>query len=315
MNHEEFEHLAVARGPVPREPSTLSARSALLPGETNHKGDFLSLLKHAGIETGSALTPRDTGARGPVPHDIEIAHSTTVIAVRYRNGVMIAGDRRATAGTSVIYDKAEKVLQIDRHSVLAISGSPAIAYEIARILEHSFQYFRRSQLQELSLEGKLRMLSRLIRDNLAMALQGIGGVIPIFAIYDTKNNATTAAAPEPVTHERSTENGGKIFFYDALGAHFENVDFATTGSGSIWIRGVLRYLNRWGETRLEAMDERQATITILRLLDTASEYDAATSGYNAKAQIFPTVKTVTQDGVGTVSDEYLEECYAEDSTQ
>lgn len=266
---------------------------ALLPGESNYKGDFLSLLKHAGVETGR---PLEVQAQ-PVSHDIEIAHSTTVIAVRYRDGVMIAGDRRATAGTAVIYDKAEKVLQIDNSSVLAISGSPAIAYEIARILEHSFQYFRRSQLQELSLEGKLRMLSRLIRDNLAMALQGIGGVIPIFAIYDARNG--------------SQENGGKIFFYDALGAHFENVDFATTGSGSIWIRGVLRYLNRWGETRLEEMDEQQATITILRLLDTASEYDAATSGYNAKSQIFPTVKTVTADGVQTSTDEYLEESYAQ----
>ena len=230
--------------------------------------------------------------------------------MRYRDGVMIAGDRRATAGTAVIYDKAEKVLQIDNYSVLAISGSPAIAYEIARILEHSFQYFRRSQLQELSLEGKLRMLSRLIRDNLAMALQGIGGVIPIFAVYDvnaqSESESASAGAREP-----SAENGGKIFFYDALGAHFENVDFATTGSGSIWIRGVLRYLNQWGETRLEEMDEQQATITILRLLDTASEYDAATSGYNAKAKIFPTVKTVTQDGIRNVSDEYLEECYAE----
>lgn len=266
---------------------------ARLPGESNYKGDFLSLLKHAGVETGR---PLEVQAQ-PVSHDIEIAHSTTVIAVRYREGVMIAGDRRATAGTAVIYDKAEKVLQIDNSSVLAISGSPAIAYEIARILEHSFQYFRRSQLQELSLEGKLRMLSRLIRDNLAMALQGIGGVIPIFAIYDARNG--------------SGENGGKIFFYDALGAHFENVDFATTGSGSIWIRGVLRYLNRWGETRLEEMDEQQATITILRLLDTASEYDAATSGYNAKSQIFPTVKTVTGDGVQTITDAYLEESYAQ----
>ena len=277
----------------------------LLPGENNHKGDFLSLLNHAGIKTGGTspanVSVSDTGAG-----EIEIAHSTTVIAVRYRDGVMIAGDRRATAGTAVIYDKAEKVLQIDNYSVLAISGSPAIAYEIARILEHSFQYFRRSQLQELSLEGKLRMLSRLIRDNLAMALQGIGGVIPIFAIYDVNAQSESAGEREP-----SAKNGGKIFFYDALGAHFENVDFATTGSGSIWIRGVLRYLNQWGETRLEEMDEQQATITILRLLDTASEYDAATSGYNAKAKIFPTVKTVTQDGIRNVSDEYLEECYAE----
>ena len=259
----------------------------------NHKGDFLSLLKHANYPL-KIVVPSETTQHGV---DIEIAHSTTVVAVRYKDGVMIAGDRRATAGTSVIYDRAEKVLQIDRHSVLAISGSPAIAYEIARILEHSFQYFRRSQLQELSLEGKLRMLSRLIRENLPMALQGIGGVIPIFALYDLN------AADD--------ENGGKIFFYDALGAHFENVNFATTGSGSIWIRGVLRYLSRFGDTPLQEMDERQATITILRLLDTASEYDAATSGYNARAQIFPNVKTVTRPGVGDISDDELETCYAE----
>ncbi|MCY3722259.1 MAG: proteasome subunit alpha [Candidatus Poribacteria bacterium] len=259
----------------------------------NHKGDFLSLLKQANYPL-TIDVPSETSQHGA---DIEIAHSTTVVAVRYRDGVMIAGDRRATAGTSVIYDRAEKVLQIDRHSVLAISGSPAIAYEIARILEHSFQYFRRSQLQELSLEGKLRMLSRLIRENLPMALQGIGGVIPIFALYDL-NTA-------------DDKNGGKIFFYDALGAHFENVNFATTGSGSIWIRGVLRYLSRFGDTPLREMDERQATITILRLLDTASEYDAATSGYNARAQIFPNIKTVTRTGVEDIPDDELETCYAE----
>ena len=264
-----------------------------LHGVMNHKGDFLDLLKHANYPL-KIDVPAETSQHGV---DIEIAHSTTVVAVRYREGVLIAGDRRATAGTSVIYDRAEKVLQIDRHSVLAISGSPAIAYEIARILEHSFQYFRRSQLQELSLEGKLRMLSRLIRENLTMALQGIGGVIPIFALYDLN------AADD--------ENGGKIFFYDALGAHFENVNFATTGSGSIWIRGVLRYLSRFGDTPLQEMDERQAIVTILRLLDTASEYDAATSGYNARAQIFPNLKTVTRTGVNDVSDAELAECYAE----
>lgn len=264
-----------------------------LQGVVNHKGDFLDLLKHANYPLKIDL-PSDTTRQGA---DIEIAHSTTVVAVRYRDGVIIAGDRRATAGTSVIYDRAEKVLQIDKHSVLAISGSPAIAYEIARILEHSFQYFRRSQLQELSLEGKLRMLSRLIRDNLPMALQGIGGVIPIFALYDL--NAA------------GDENGGKIYFYDALGAHFENVNFATTGSGSIWIRGVLRYISQFGDTPLREMDERQAIITILRLLDTASEYDAATSGYNAKSNIFPNVKTVTRTGVETIADDELEMCYAE----
>ena len=271
----------------------LNLSGAARQGVIDHKGDFLNLLKHVNYPL-KVEVPPETTQHGA---DVEIAHSTTVVAVLYREGVMIAGDRRATAGTAVIYDRAEKVLQIDRHSVLAISGSPAIAYEIARILEHSFQYFRRSQLQELSLEGKLRMLSRLIRENLAMALQGIGGVIPIFALYDLNANAD--------------ENGGKIFFYDALGAHFENVDFATTGSGSIWIRGVLRYLSRFGDTALHEMDQRQAAITILRLLDIASEYDAATSGYNAKVKVFPTVKVVTPAGVDTISDDDLATWYAE----
>ena len=290
----------------------------------NHKGDFLSLLKHADTFYGTAnmnetssgvglagthqhlLDPKDL-VREPMQVPLhgkqangtvfEVTEATTVVAVRYSDGIIIAGDRRATAGTSVVHDRAEKVLPIDSHSVLAISGAPAMAYEIARVLKHSFQYFRRSQLQELSTEGKLRTLSRLIRDNLPMAMQGIGAVIPIFALYSQQ-------------HDES-ENGGKIYFYDALGAHFENVDFATTGSGSVWIRGVLRYLDRWGDTRLENMDQKQATITILRLLDTASEYDAATSGYNAKAEIFPTVKTITQQGVETLSDDFLKDCYVE----
>ncbi len=277
----------------------------------NHKGDFLSLLKHKDTLQIDGEASRESNAKalihdafqlplhGKAPHGtmLEIPEATTVVAMRYKAGIIIAGDRRATAGTAVVHDRAEKVLPIDTHSVLAISGAPAMAYEIARVLKHSFQYFRRSQLQELSVEGKLRTLSRLIRENLPMAMQGIGAVIPIFALY------------APQTDE--SENGGKIYFYDALGAHFENVDFATTGSGSIWIRGVLRYLDRWGETRLEAMDQQQATITILRLLDTASEYDAATSGYNAKAEIFPTLKTITRQGIETLTDQYLAECYAE----
>ena len=277
----------------------------------NHKGDFLSLLKHKDTlqvdgETSGGPNAKALGHEAfQLPSQkkvtygttLEIPEATTVVAMRYNEGIIIAGDRRATAGTAVVHDRAEKVLPIDTHSVLAISGAPAMAYEIARVLKHSFQYFRRSQLQELSVEGKLRTLSRLIRENLPMAMQGIGAVIPIFALY------------APQTDE--SENGGKIYFYDALGAHFENVDFATTGSGSIWIRGVLRYLDRWGETQLENMDQQQATVTILRLLDTASEYDAATSGYNAKAEIFPTLKTITRQGIETLSDQYLAECYAE----
>tara|TARA_Y100000814_G_scaffold13133_1_gene9883 strand:+ start:325 stop:900 length:576 start_codon:yes stop_codon:yes gene_type:complete len=170
--------------------------------------DFFDLLKAGGYHFPGQVVAEVSSGQGSAFTPTE---GTTILALRYDDGVLIAGDRRATAGNAVIYDRADKVLPIDDHSVMAISGSPAMAYEIARILEHSFQYHRRRQLTEMSIEAKLRRLSILIRDNLPMAIQGIGAVIPIFAIYDSRDEA------------------GKIFFYDALGAQFEVTDFTTTG--------------------------------------------------------------------------------------
>jgi proteasome beta subunit len=255
-----------------------------------HKGDFLSLLKANGYQFGINAP----NINNNLTQHFQPTEGTTIIAIRYSEGVVIAGDRRAISGTSVIYDRADKVIDIDDYSVLAISGSPAIAYELARVLENSFKYYRRSQLQELSLEGKLRMLSKLLRDNLPMALQGFGAVIPLFAAYDEAENG-----------------GGKIFFYDVLGAQFECADFATTGSGSVWIRGALYYLNRWGEKRLVELTIEETITIVLRLLDAASEYDAATGGYNRKSNIFPLVKTITQEGIREMSADYLNEIYTQ----
>ena len=256
---------------------------ALGPG-----ADFVDLLKVGGYRLpGQVLVELSSGS--PPFHPTE---GTTILALRYRDGVLIAGDRRATAGNAVIYDRADKVLKIDDHSVMAISGSPAMAYEIARILEHSFQYHRRRQLTEMSIEAKLRRLSILIRENLPMAMQGIGTVIPIFAIYDQGDAV------------------GKIFFYDALGAQFEVADFTTTGSGSPAIRGVMYHMNRWGETPFSDLPREDAIGLTLRLLFTASEFDSATGRYERIADVFPTVKTVTSDGLSDVTVDELRDLHA-----
>jgi len=176
---------------------------------------------------------------------------------------------------------------------MAISGSPAVAFEIARILEHSFQYYRRRQLQEMSLQAKLRRLSLLIKENLPMAIQGIGTVIPIFATYD------------------HTDERGKIFFYDALGAQFESTDFTTTGSGSPGIRGVMYYLNRWGGQRFAELGRDETIGLALQLLDTASEHDSATGRYERSADIFPTIKTITADGLEDIAVDDLRRLYAQ----
>jgi proteasome beta subunit len=242
------------------------------------QGDFLQLLKEQGYRLGASASVRDGQ---------ELTSGTTILAMKYRDGVLVAGDRRATAGNTVMYDRTDKVLELDRHSILAIAGVPATAYEMVRVLEHSFKYYRRTQLQELSFEGKLRAVSKLLKDNVAAALAGTGAVVPIFAGYDVDQGTA------------------KIFFYDILGAEFEGAEYAVSGSGSPTIRGILHYLNSWGAQPLGELSEEDATIQALRLLTCAAEFDSATGGVNREANLYPVVKFITKAGVRVAPDTML----------
>jgi proteasome beta subunit len=256
-------------------------------------GDFVSVLKAHGYE----LTPRlaaaaraDLQAAGPSV----ATEATTVLAIKFKDGVLVAGDRRATAGNVVMYERAEKLITLDAHSILAIAGVPAIAFEMARVLAHSFQYFKRSQLQEMSVPGKVRSLSKLLRENLPLTLQGVGMVAPIFATYDMS---------------AGRDGGGRVYFYDALGAEFEGADYAASGSGSLAVRSVMHYLNTWGGKPFAKSAESDIIITALRLLDTAAESDTATSGYDRRSNIFPLVRVISRDGIREVPDAELAKVY------
>lgn len=243
------------------------------------QGDFVQLLLEHGYSFDAFRFDTPAGQSGGPE---SLVKATTVLALKYQDGVMVGGDRRATAGTTVMYDRTDKVLEIDRYCVMAIAGVPAIAFEMARILEHSFKYYRRSQLQDLSFEGKLRALSKLLKDNAPAALAGTGPVAPIFAGFDQEQSC------------------GKIFFYDILGAEFEGVDYAVSGSGSPTIRGILHYLDRWGGQPLYRLGEEEVVVLLLRLLMSAAEFDSATGGVNYQANLYPVVKRVTQEGVVNV---------------
>ena len=210
-------------------------------------------------------------------------HGTTVIAVKYQGGVLNVADRRATAGTGVMYDRAEKIIAIDDHTVLAISGSFAKAIEISRYLRHSFKYYSRSQLQPMSLEGKLSEVSRAISNNLPMAMQGIGAFIPVLSAYDLDADE------------------GRIFFYDGMGARFESTEFGAAGSGSSAIRGSFDYIVRT-KGPFSSMDLQTALRECLILLDIAADLDSATGGYS---KILPAAKAVTRDGVLSLNEAQL----------
>jgi len=234
-------------------------------------GDFLALL------------PKSSFAPAYPDNGTPALEATTVFAFHYAEGVIVAGDHRATAGNIVFSDRTEKILELDRHSLMAIAGSPSIALEMARTLQTAFDFYRRSQLQPMSLAAKMRALSRLLHDNLPATLQGFGTVAPIFAGLD------------PATGRPS------IFFYDPLGAQFEGVAYAGSGSGSGSIKSVLHFLEQWGHPRPAEMSLAQAVVLANRLLMTAAEFDTATGGVDPLRNDFATIKLLEAAGVRSLS--------------
>jgi proteasome beta subunit len=238
-------------------------------------GDFLNLLSV------NSMTPGAGWAR-EMPAQTE---GTTVFAFQFADGVLMAGDRRATAGHLIVADRVDKVIELDDTSLLAIAGVPAMAFEMARVLQTSFEYYRRSQLQALSLAAKVRALARLLRENLPLTVQGVGVVMPIFAGCDP-------ASPSPQIH-----------FYDPLGAQFLAVGYAASGSGSGTIRSILSFQDRYGTPRPGQMSLPDAVRFALRLLMVAAEFDSATGGVRPDAQTFATVKVLRAGGIETIEPE------------
>lgn len=240
-------------------------------------GDFLSLLDT------NKLAPVRTGISPDAPVQTQ---ATTVFAFHFAEGVLMAGDRRATPGNVIVTDRVDKVIEIDATTLLAIAGVPATAFEMARVLQISFEYYRRSQLQPLSLPAKVRALARLLRDNLPMTMQGVGVVVPLFAALD---NSVSPSKPQ-------------IYFYDPLGAQFQATDHVASGSGSGTIRSIMSYQEQYGNPKPSQMNLKQAVQFALRLLRVASEFDSATGGVNPATDTYATLKLLRSTGVETISD-------------
>ena len=251
------------------------------PDNFNGPGDFIDLLERSGYSWPKAIVGLTAIDKASLPQ------GTTVLAFHFKDGVMVAGDRRATAGNAIMYERCDKVIPIDGHSLMAIAGVPATAFEMARILSHNFEYYRRSQLQPLSTEGKIRALSKLLKDNMGLALQGVGAVSPIFASYDKK-----AAKPY-------------IYFYDILGAQFEIQTHTATGSGSPVIRGILEYEDLWGAQKLAQRNLKDAAKLAIRLLQTAGQFDSATGQARPEDKIYPVIASITDRGYQFMPEEEL----------
>lgn len=212
---------------------------------------------------------------------VDVAHGTTVLGMRFVDGVVMAGDRRATAGYTIADDRMEKVFQTDDNSAMAISGAAGQAVEMVRVFRLELEHYEKITGEKLSLEGKSNRLAQFIRENLPMVLQAGLVVVPLFGGFDERVNE------------------GRLFRYDATGGRWEEQDFETAGSGGAPAKGTLK--KRWqpGIARTDAVK-----IAVEALADAADE-DVGTGGPSLAKGIFPTMLVVTAEGVEKLSDDDL----------
>ncbi len=203
---------------------------------------------------------------------ISVPEGTTVLALRFVDGVVMAGDRRATEGHLVAHRRIRKVYPADRYSAVAIAGTAGLAIEMVKLFQVELEHYEKIEGVRLSLEGKASFLARLVRGQLALAFQGLV-VVPLFAGYDER------------------ESRGRLYSYDVVGGRYEETDFGSTGSGARLAKSYLRTTYREDLTAVEAAD------LAVKALVAASQEDTATGGPDLLRKIYPNVVQIDAEGV------------------
>jgi len=224
--------------------------------------------------------------QGHTTYDLSsrVPYGTTVLALQYRDGVVIAGDRRATEGHAISERRIQKVHQCDALSAIAIAGAAGPCLDMIRLFQVELEHYEKLEGVGLSMEGKANKLSQMIRGNLPMAMQGLV-VIPIFVGYDVRKKQ------------------GRIFKYDISGGKYEEADYYAIGSGGKDARATMNKIFK------ADLQKDEAVHIALEAIYDAAEADAGTGGPDLIRGIYPSVKVISPQGVEHVSDESIETAY------
>lgn len=215
---------------------------------------------------------------------VTLPTATTILALCYQDGVVIAGDRRAVEGHRISSRRIEKVFQTDYYSAMAVAGVAGLCLDMAKLFRTELEHYEKIEGEQLVLDGKANKLAHMIKQNFPAAIQGLV-VVPIFVGYDPQSQK------------------GRIFKYDVIGGMYEEEEYYATGSGGKDARNTIKKLYS-----PDIDEERALKVTVEALYDAAEE-DAATGGLDALRQIYPNIKTVTARGVQDIPDEQIETLY------
>ncbi len=253
--------------------------------DRERRSSFIDLLADEGMTPfASVRGPFDAASVGGPGFDL--THATTIVALRYIDGVVMAGDRRATAGNVIAHRSMQKVYPADRWSGVSISGVAGVASEMVKLFQLELEHYEKVEGVALSLDGKATRLANMIRANLPMAMQSGMVVIPIFAGYDLRRGE------------------GRIFNYDVTGGRYEEMEFYGTGSGGTYARSLIK--QRWSAQ----LDRGAALNLAIEALFEAADEDSATGGPDVVRGIYPTCATITVDGYDEVTESEIAERFA-----
>jgi proteasome beta subunit len=212
----------------------------------------------------------------------DLPHGTTIVAATCNHGVVLVGDRRATAGSLIAKRDLEKVYRSDEFSALGYAGAGSLGIEFARLFAVELEHYEKMEGRSLSLDGKANRLARMVRGNLSLAMQGLA-VVPLFAGYDEDSGR------------------GRIFSYDVAGGPYEEHRYHSIGSGSPFALAALKKLYADGMTADDAV------LACVQALYDAADDDSATGGPDLARRVFPIVATITADGYRRLSEAEAED--------
>lgn len=229
------------------------------------------------------LPGRRSAEGGPV---VDAPHGTTIVTLTCADGLVMAGDRRATLGSLIANRDMRKVFAADEHSLVGIAGAAGVAIEMVRLFQVELEHYEKVEGVVMSVEGKANRLAAMLRGNLGLAMQGLS-VVPVLGGFDAGRGE------------------GRVFSYDVTGGCYEEQEHHSVGSGSLFARGALKKLWR------PDMDRAAAVRVALEALYDAADDDSATGGPDVHRRIWPVVGVVDATGVSWVADDESEHVVGE----
>jgi proteasome beta subunit len=260
------------------------ASNSALPGiATGGLSSFTDHLRHAAPEL---LPARMTNVDAVTPTSA-LPHGTTIVALKYPGGVLLAGDRRSTQGNMIAGRDVQKVYITDDYTATGIAGTAAIAVEFARLYAVELEHYEKLEGVALTFAGKVNRLAIMVRGNLAAAMQGLVA-LPLLVGFDI-------ADPD-------SEKAGRIVSFDAAGGwNLEEEGYQSVGSGSIFAKSSIKKLYS------QVTDADSALRVAVEALYDAADDDSATGGPDLVRGIFPTAVTIGVDGAINVGEQRIAE--------